>query len=204
MATPAFEYCSLQYLNQWISHDSKYCDGLASGKEDTKLTALKNACGFYGISRNLPLAADKGRRYGPLMDVLDSVNAEDFETNLLQGIRKVESDISKKYLNRGVLSLTTKVLWLKVKSPVIIYDSQARNAIGTKVGDLEGFYAKWRIRFKKQEKRITAACAQLVTMSKYTFDEELAASSYIQEVTAHCWFRERVFDNYLRNLGANA
>lgn len=72
MPTRTIEYRSLQYLNQWIIRDSRYCDGLANGSESSKLRALVDAAGFYRISRNLPLAADvkKGLpRYKPLLDV---------------------------------------------------------------------------------------------------------------------------------------
>ena len=130
--TRTFEYCSLQYLNQWITRDSTYCIVLSRGTEDEKLSMLHDAAVFYRISRNLPRSADVGKglpRYKPLIDVLDSIKLAAFEADPIQGIREAESAISDMYDGRGVLSLTTKVLWLKLKSPIIIYDRQPMTSI---------------------------------------------------------------------------
>lgn len=207
MATRTFEFCSLHYLNQWILRDSGYCEALANGSEDEKLNALYKAAAFYRISRNLPLAADENiglPRYKPLLDVLDSVRPSDFKANVIQGIREVESAISKKYRDKGVLSLTTKVLWLKLKRPIIIYDARARQAIGTKDRDLHRYYSEWRRAFKRHSEQIVAACGKLVTMSKYTIDEDIATPRYIKDITAEPWFHERVFDVYLWNRGGDS
>ncbi len=204
MPTQTFEYCSLQYLNQWIIHDSRYCDALANGSKSTRLDALKDAAGFYKISRNLPKAGDTEKglpRYKPLLDVIESVKPADFKKDPVQRIRKVESTISHKYGGRGVLSLTTKVLWLKVKRPIILYDKQARTAIGTKDGDLDGYYTEWREAFELFSGQIATACKKLVRMSKYTADKDLATATYIKDATAQTWFHERVFDIYLWNKG---
>jgi hypothetical protein len=58
-------------------------------------------------------------------------------------IEKTSSQISSSYGDRGTLSLTTKFFWLKFRSPIKIYDSQARAALGKKLGDLDGFNDKW-------------------------------------------------------------
>jgi hypothetical protein len=53
MSIQTFEYCSLNYLNQWLSKDKGYCETLAGNDEDKKLSELKKAATFYKIARNL-------------------------------------------------------------------------------------------------------------------------------------------------------
>ena len=206
MPTRTLEFCSLQYLNQWIDHDSKYCDALTHGTEEEKLAALGPAANFYRIARNLPCTGDTEKglpRYKPLLDVIDSVAPDDFADNTVERIYEVETVISEKYGDKNVLSLTTKILWLKIKTPIIIYDQQARVAIGTRDGDLSGYYAHWRKEFANQSDKIRAVCDKLTAMTNYTTDEKLATPDYIQDLTSRTWFRERVFDIYLWNKGRN-
>ena len=206
MSVRTLEFCSLQYLNQWMLRDSGYCNALARGSEKEKLDILHDAAAFYRIARNLPRAADidKGLpRYKPLLAVIDAVKPADFRVNPLQRIHEVESAISRRYCKRSVLSLTTKILWLKVKTPIIIYDAQARRTLGIKAGDLTSYYNAWRKVFQEKSVEISASCAELVTMSKYTVDVDLATTSYIQNVTSNRWFHERVLDLYLWNAGSN-
>jgi len=200
MATYTFDYCSLYYLNQWLEHDKKYSEALEDGNETTKLSALKKALSFYGIARNLPTEYDEKKgltRYKPVLDIIDSLKAEDFQDNIVEKICKVEARISQKYGNKGVLSLSTKLLWLKLKSPIIIYDNQARLALGTKVGDLDSYYNCWRKKFEVHSEEISNACERLYKMSKYAVDQDIGTKDYIQNISSEQWFKERVFDIYL-------
>lgn len=144
MPTVHFKYCALHYLNQWLTHDRKYYDGLSGKDEATKLEALNKAAVFYRVSRNLPDRYDvrKGLlRFKPVLDVLDSLSPTNFEGDaLLPGILGVRDQISAQYGKRGVLSLTTKFLWLKIRWPIVIYDSKARAAVGAKTGDLADYH----------------------------------------------------------------
>ena len=140
MATKTFEYCSLHYLNQWLTCDMGYCQVLANGNKNEKLAALKNTGGFYRVARNLPSEYDEKKglsRYEPVLDIIDSLKPIQFENNPVKEIRQIEKRISEKYGDRSVLSLTTKFLWIKIKQPILIYDSQARIAVGTENGNLD-------------------------------------------------------------------
>jgi hypothetical protein len=50
----------------------------------------------------------------------------------------VKEKISDQYKGHGGLSLTPKFLWLKMKSPIIIFNSRAREALHAAPGDIEG------------------------------------------------------------------
>lgn len=197
-----FEYCSLQYLNQWLSNDMNYCKALASGDEENKLTALRDAGAFYKVARNLPTEYDKNQgRFKPVLDIIDSLSPADFNNDVVKSIREIEQKISKEYGNRNVLSLTTKFLWLKIKSPILIYDYQARIATGTNAGDLASYYEKWHEGFAINRDRIISACAKLKNMGEYTVNQKIATIDFIEDVSANTWFHERVYDIYLWNQG---
>lgn len=218
MAIPTFEYCSLQYLNQWLTYDRHYCQALSNSNnnnndDDKKLTALKNAASFYRVARNLPSEFDvkKGlARYQPVLEILDTVNQNQFSNSNnnnnkpVKKILDIEKTISQKYGNRRVLSLTTKFLWLKIKQPIIIYDSQARIALELKTDDLQAYYNKWHKHFEKHKNQIKEACSKLPELHLYTADKEAGTPKYIKEITTKSWFHERVFDIFLWNKGNKA
>lgn len=202
MAGKTFEYCSLHYLNQWFTYDMGYCKVFADGNENEKLTALKNAGGFYGVARNLPSEYDEGKgldRYKPVLDIIDPLEPKHFENNTVEKILEVGKRISEKYGNRGVLSLTTKFLWIKIKQPILIYDSQARLALGSDNGVLDDYYRRWFKEFNVHQAEIVEVCSKLPAMKKYAANQEVD----IRSIALETWFHERVFDIYLWSKGNN-
>ena len=197
-----FEFCSFQYLNLWENHD-RNCHKtlLNNSSEEEKLSVLKKAGMFYRVARNLPTKYDSERRYGHVLDILENTNKEDFEKEPIKAILAIEKKISEKYGKRGVLSLTTKFLWLKVKQPIIIYDSQARKALDTKNGDLKQFYEKWHDEFKKVKDDIAKACENLENLYLYLPNQRDGLRDEIKKISSESWFHERVFDIYLWNKG---
>jgi hypothetical protein len=201
-----FEFCSFQYLKLWENHD-RNCHKILTDNNSTendKLSALKKAGTFYRVARNLPTKYDHPRRYGPVLDILEEITKENFKehpNNTVNTILDIEKNISQKYGDRGVLSLTTKFLWLKVKQPVIIYDSRARIALGTQNGDLGAFYNKWYEEFKKVKSKIERACQNLENLHLYLPNQRENLKEEIKKISNESWFHERVFDTYLWNKG---
>ena len=199
-----FEYCSLHYLNQWLTYDRDYCLTLANGNESEKLATLKNAGGFYRVARNLPTEHEEKEgvvRYKPVLDIIDCLERSQFEKNPVEEILKIAEKISGKYGGRNVLSLTTKFLWIKIKQPILIYDSQARIALGTKNGDLDAYYAKWRKEFESNKEEIVDVCSKLPDMNKYAINQEIGTKEVIKNISNELWFHERVFDIFLWSKG---
>lgn len=209
MTVQTFEYCSLQYLNQWFNNDRGYCEDLSNDNQETKRSALERAAVFYKVARNLPLKFEKGlKRYQPVLEILDLVCKEQFNNdNPVKEIVEIRNRISRKYGNRNVSSLTTKFLWLKIKQPILIYDSRARNALRSN-DDLVDFYNKWKESFEKHKKYIEKACSCLPELHLYVEREDnVAATAATKEdikiLSNEAWFQERVFDTYLWNIGKN-
>jgi len=200
----SLEYYSLHYLDMWLKHDRIYHDALNNGTRAEKLAALKKAAYYYKIARNLPTECDEGRgleRYEPVLKIIDKVVNSDLTENTVKSIEKIQVKISKAYDDRNALSFTTKILWLKMRDPIIIYDSQARIALDIPGGDLSEFYKAWRAEYKIPAKSIASVCAELSGVAKYSYDQTVATTSYVKDISAKMWFQERVFDMYLWHKG---
>jgi len=201
-----FKYYALHYLNLWVSQDKPCCEALGGSDRSKKLETLAKAARAYSIARTLPTRYDVGKglpRYGPVLKIIDAENRADFRGKyLLPSIRKVRKKISTKYGGHGGLSLTTKFLWLKMKSPIIVYDSRAREALHAAPGDIEEYYKLWHEEFTRCEQEIRDACASLHRVHEYTKIPEMPTPQDIAKIAAHRWFRERVFDAYLWRIGA--
>src|SRR5712692_2920494 len=195
MTTTTFEYCSLHYLNLWLKNDMNYCHALATGNWGEKLTALREAAVAYSVARTLPSKLDRPARYERLLDIIDPLEPTQFQDDPPREIRKIARKVSEAYGGRNVLSATTKFLWIKIKQPILVFDSRARNALSIRNNnDLEGFYDKWREGFKANESAIVNACSKLPDMNKYAVNQEVATREYIREISDQTWFHERVFD----------
>jgi hypothetical protein len=174
------------------------------------LSALERAGAFYGVARNLPTKFDvkkNVKRYQPVLEILDAVSKEQFNddpVNTVNRILEIEREISAKYGDKRVLSLTTKFLWLKIKEPILIYDSQARIAVGSKDGDLADYYNKWGKGFTKHQKQIEKVSSRLSELNLYAVDQEVGTKECINDVSSKTWFHKRIFDIYLWNKGNNS
>lgn len=200
----SLEYLSLHYLNLWLKHDKPYYEAITLGSQSEKLKAINKALAFYKVARNLPTKYDiekNHERYEPILKIIDAVDSSDFSNDVVWSIEKVQKKISRAYGDRGVLSITTKLLWLKVRDPIIIYDSQARKALGTEDGNLSAFYNEWRNQYELHRKEILSACAKLSNVAKYSCDMKISTPKYIDEISSSNWFQERVFDVYLWHKG---
>lgn len=202
MPIRTFDYCALQFLNQWLEKESNYCDALAQDSPDVQRTALLGAAAHFRIARNLPTKYElkqNHQRYQPVIEVLNGLG-EVNPANVEHVVEETHQAISQRYGNRRVLSLVTKFLWLKVKLPVRIYDRQARIALGTQEGDYPSFNNEFSTRFDKCAKEIDRACENLKSVLPYTVKPAMTAFD-VDTLVKQQWFKERVLDIYLWNEG---
>lgn len=202
MPKRTFDFCALQFLNQWLEKEKSYCEMLASPDIETQRLALAKAGGHFRISRNLPTHFEKENnfpRYQPVLDVLKNIGEVNL-SNVTDVVNKARDQISEHYGDRNVLSLTTKFLWLKFKSPVRIYDKQARIALKTKESDFTAFNDAFSDQYADCEERIIGACSNLKNVLSYSVQPEMRQDE-IEKISSEHWFRERVLDIYLWNLG---
>lgn len=202
MPSRSFDFCALQFLNQWLEKEAEYCRLFALPSEEDQRHALVQAASHFRIARNLPTKFEKENswtRYEPVLSILSEMTSISSD-NVEDVVEDAQREISKCYGGRKVLSLTTKFLWLKVKSPVRIYDSQARVALGTAEGDFRSFNKAFTECLYKCEGEIQRACSKLKSVIPYTADPAMSPSD-VEAITSQLWFKERVLDIYLWNRG---
>lgn len=199
-----FEFCSLHYLNQWLRVERFFCEGMLSPDRATRLQALFSAAKHFKVARNLPVLHEKGKeRYASVLDLLDKTDPREIsKRSYVERLEELRNAISRDYGGRGVLSFVSKIMWVKYKSPIIIYDKQARQALESESGNYAEYCELWLAHYAAQEDAITKACAKLPKMRKYCIDPISADESFIENVASTDWFRHRVFDIFLWHLGA--
>ncbi len=202
MPVRTFDFCALQFLNQWLEKEESYCDLLASTDIKDQRRALFKAGVHFRVARNLLTAFEANGRYQSILEVFNKNKISDVNLhNVVDVVGEVQEQISGHYGGRNVLSATTKFLWLKVKSPIRIYDQQARKALGTKDKDFISFNEAFTDRYAECEKEIKEACSNLKSILSYSVRPDIKHEE-LANLVSEPWFLERVLDIYLWNQGS--
>jgi hypothetical protein len=200
MTKISFDCAALQYLNQWITRDRGYHEGLHGHDHQVRLQAIRDAAVFYKVARSLPRQEKNDKsliHYEPLLRIItqSGVVPRD-QVSLIKKLKTTAGEICKAYsCPTDVLSLTTKMMWFWTLSPVVIYDRQVREALGTEQGDLQAFYSAWHSRFNSDRAAVKGACATLHEARIYAMGAITEAE--IKKLANQYWFQARVFDAYL-------
>lgn len=198
-----FDFCALQFLNQWFEKESGYCSQLLSSQsEEVNLAGLAAAAAYFRIARNLPRAFEQNQGLSRYKPVLKAIYSLDFVSpeGAVDTVDAIQKHISEEYGGRNVLSLTTKLLWLRFKSPIRIYDSQARTALGTPEGEYLPFYRAFSQAYTQHRAEIESACSRLSSVVTYSVRPDIEPTE-LNELVTSLWFKERVLDIYLWHKG---
>jgi len=196
-----YEYCAYRFLELWERFEKPLHIAL-SGKPSA--VQIRGALKYYRVARNF-----KG---------LSNEVAEQISAELLKASDECNGSYSSKVISlasrfknifgQSNLSAASKLLWLRNRSPYLIYDSRAVNALrrlGNKFNKVNyiSYCEVWEREYKTRSGEISLATHGLVNLPrKYTAtftrtDDELT------ELVHSKWFIERVFDIYLWEIGAS-
>lgn len=205
MAAPSLKYAALATLNLWLLTDSSVHKELNDGTDREKLAAIARGANRWGFEHELQSIHDEGAglvRFQPALDLIDGLRLQDFEDEPTTTIAKTARLLSLRYGNGNVVSATTKLLWMKFRSPIIIYDSKAGLALGANL--LRKFYDQWHARYAVHRAEILDSCNALQDVLDYVSDPGIASADFVRDLAAENWFQQRVFGNYLTNIGRSA
>ena len=204
MPQRALNHSAKRYAEYWERRERAFVESLADGDEGARLLALQRAAGYFRIARNFPKAFDIGRgftRLAPVRDLLHATLHRLVEPQSLgPTVESLRHELGALYGGRDLLSAATKFLWLLHGDPVIIFDSQARIALVTPHANYDAYVERWRDAYTQYAHAIRAACDSLPRASGLAADPK-ARSERARAGIDHEWFRRRVFDIYLWNLG---
>jgi len=203
--TQAFEHSANQYAHLWLRSERSFVEALADDDADARLVAIQRAAGYFRIARNLPTAFDIRRglqRLAPIRDLLQAPSLRLIDAQSLgQVVESFRHQLGALYGGKDLLSAATKFLWLLRGDPIIIFDSQARFALGTPYANYDAYVDKWREAYTKFADTIQSACDSL-PRNRDTEPNLHARSERARIGIDHEWFRHRVFDIHLWNVGA--
>lgn len=205
MTAPSLKYAALATLNLWLMTDSLVHKDLNNGTKIEKLDAIARGASRFGFWHELDPKYDEGvglPSFQSALDVIDGLTPNEFTEDATKSINKISIQLSLRYGNRNVVSATSKLLWMKFRSPIVIYDKDAALALGTRL--LWEYYDQWHARFAVYEQGVIAACHSLQDVIEYVYDPVVATSKYIADLSGSGWFRSRVFGTYLTNIGRAA
>lgn len=199
------EYCALSYSNQWQSHDSVFYELLNSHNPQDQRDGIKEAASFYKIARNFAAKYDGCYRFHNALNELN-LQTEVTSTTYINTVKRLADSFLKHY-HRKNISAASKLLWLKHRDPVIIYDGRAINALQNhfhyegRYGDYDRYCEKWLEEYQNKSREIVDAANRLPSVIEFVFNHE-ATEHEVRSLIAEEWFKKRVFDTYLWNLGA--
>jgi len=192
MSQRAITLAANRYARTWIDLEKGLVSGLGAVDRATRLETLQRCAGQFRIARNFPTKFDIERgipRLNPVLVILDAL-PEHLRADRLFDIVDVTSQrLATAYGMRVLLSAATKLLWLKYRDPVIIYDSQVRASLGVRAGDYPAYVRQWRALYSRRALGIRNAASRI----------RIPGVPWKRE-----WFRRRVFDLYLWAEGARA
>jgi|GEM_PF-1028608 len=196
----SFKFYALRYLLLWLNKEAALYKKM--NEPELELGEIRKSLKHFGVSRSFKDLKNKGP-------------AEKIRTALLE-VRALETDEVEKVIilaeklsvkfKKNNLSASSKLLWLSERAPFIIYDSRARTGLSQiseyspKAGDYVKYSELWRAAFKSNKDNILNAVNRLPEVISFLPANKLTEKQLLVMVKK-TWFLERVFDNYLWELG---
>jgi hypothetical protein len=199
------EYCAQHFLQQWIANEKRLYAVLNGNGPSGVLDSLSEAITYFQVARSLPRKYDveRGlRRYEPLLRAFHELpQSSTYDNDFVELVDRFQRRIGSSYGGRNLISLSSKLLWLRFRDPFIIYDSRVRGALKLTSTDYGEFVERWLSSFEQYESQIARVCSFLPSILRYLVADSEAVED---EVAADCsepWFHRRVFDIFLWHEG---
>lgn len=195
-----FEFCALRYFLQWQRKEAALHADLRS--TNPELPHLRKALRYFQVARNF-----KGLKNDPRAEVVRDKLLEARARKDLSFEQQV-AILASSFKEAGFqhnLSAASKLLWLSSRKP-IIYDSRAFTALEEEYGhkadrkDYEAYCESWRRAYKKNKQAILNAVNELPKVRAF-LPGATPADDQLLALVCKPWFRERVFDIFLWELG---
>ena len=200
MVVENFNYFALMYLNDWYWWDKPFSERIGGPDKDDSREAFHEAAKYYKVTRNFS-GLENEKRLAAAEALVLGVAGPISNKNACATVQSLAASFQEKY-GKNAISAASKFLWLRFKSPVIIFDSRAiawLRANSYKIPHRAGYdiyREKWLLAFSEHEQKIRKACEGLVQVKRYSMAAE-ETDKDIEALVSQRWFMERVFDKYL-------
>jgi hypothetical protein len=203
-----FEFCALRFLILWETEEKKLHSALRTSPP-LALDYVRKSLNHYGVARNFKgLSQDKTAAF--IQKSLCAIS----DTPTLTPEKKVVK-LAKKFkgkFRQHNLSASSKLLWLRNKTPYILYDKRAVDALSAmdpkfNKSDYQKYqkYCKsWRSMYSKKKKDILRAAEKLKKIPRDFMPPSTPSDEKLFPMVTKKWFLERIFDIYLWEKGKQA
>lgn len=196
--TTPWMYYTIKALAQWLEYDKP--GGRALRSDD--LPIVRRWMAFYRIARNFPGLGDDNVLRTLLVDVLAATKrikrAGAQETQLVQEVQRIATSHGQKQL----ISAASKLLFLACPERCVIYDRNARTALGLRQqATYERYVLAWNTSLAECRPQIEGAIQRCLELPDKAFPLCLADSSTCRSALSEPWFHRRVFDIHLWHSG---
>jgi hypothetical protein len=195
-----YEYCAYRFLEMWERDEKPLHRAMlgtpSAGQIRDALKHYRVARTFKGLSEDSRIAEKISEN---LLEVSDGCkgNHSDKVTSLAKRFKETFGQFN--------LSAASKLLWLRNRSPYLIYDARTVNALrclGNRFDNYISYCEAWEREYKKRSSEISLAAHGIVNLPrKYTAAFSLTDDQLTGLVQSK-WFIERVFDIYLWEIGS--
>lgn len=198
-----FEFCALRYLLQWQRKEAILHASMK--KVEPELPDIRRALRYFQVARNF-----KGLKQDERAELVRGAILDVRANNNLSPEQKVATlaQLFKEADFQHNISAASKLLWLSSRSPFVIYDSRAHDALENEFGyktekkDYEAYCLSWRKAYKVHKLAILDAVNRLPSVRTF-LPGSTPADAQLLTLVNKTWFRERVFDIYLWELGGD-
>ncbi len=200
-----YKYYAISYLDDWCESDRGFVEGMCANEDhDQRLACLLRAAKYYKVTRTLPVIPEE-QRLGLALEAVDAVADSITKDNVDAIVWELEKKFESIY-GRYALSAASKFLWIRHRSPVVIYDGQAYTTLrrlGSRLaaGSYKPYRREWLKHFADHKDAIQRACAELPRVKDFSLAHEMPDGE-VAALAAERWFHERVFDKFLWRTGA--
>ncbi|MFC4311410.1 hypothetical protein ACFPN2_20085 [Steroidobacter flavus] len=165
--------------------------------------SVRSALAYFKVSRGFAGIAkpDIGKKIASLLvDHSKRVTPKTAPTR----VSELASAFERELDSNNLLSAASKLLWLRSRTPFVIYDSRAVRALSLEQRFDKRNYASysqaWKLAYRSRQADIHHALKNLPKFAHFTAAAD-RGETYIAEIASHEWFAERVFDQYLWLVG---
>lgn len=195
-----YEYLVMKFANQWTTREQILHEELSR-----KIISEKSVV--------------KALQYFQVARTFDGLKTEDNRTFIVENLLEHSKYLTKNNFHEKVqdlaerfkeqfgstnLSAASKLLWLRKKSPVLIFDKWAKSALESfeqrKIDCYADYSEVWNHNYSLHKDKIKDATIDFVNVRQYSALWNKSTSECKDIVTSE-WFLERVFDMYLLSHG---
>jgi hypothetical protein len=200
------ENCAARYLQQWQTREQLLYEGMSCVPHDED---IKKSLAYFKVSRNFTGLKSNPKAIGSIRKALLSVRRSQQYLSPHERVTELSNRFSTEFESFN-LSAASKLLWLSERSPYIVYDRRAVRALTEKLGqrladsrDYEEYANVWRTEYNNVKTKIAAAIRRLPSGRAFMPATSLTDSA-LRRFADEDWFKERVFDIFLWEIGGDS